>query len=84
MVEGNAKKRLAAHKKGSDEYKAEEKKLGKELQIAFDKVAKMKSPDGVKYGEMFKAHKFPKPDGAKSVAEDKEKEKEKPDESKDK
>ncbi len=71
LVGGNAKKRLDANKKGSDERKVEEKKIEKELLVAFEKAAKLKAPDGTTYAAMFKARKFPSPDGAKSLAEKK-------------
>ncbi|MFC1757643.1 hypothetical protein ACFL2H_02605 [Planctomycetota bacterium] len=83
FIDGNAKKRLDAHKKGSDEYKAEEEKIEKELEVAFDKVAKVKAADGTTFGELFKAYKFPSAEGAKSLTDvEKESNKKSPDKEK--
>ena len=70
LVDGNAKQRLdEAKKKGSGERKAEDAKIKKELKLAFTKVGKVKSPSGVVYEELFKSHKLPTPEGAKSLKE---------------
>ncbi|MBC8350435.1 MAG: hypothetical protein H8E66_00505, partial [Planctomycetes bacterium] len=52
---------------GSDEKKAEEEKLLKELAIALKKAEALKAPSGETYGELFKAHGLPTADGAKSI-----------------
>lgn len=71
LVPGNAKQRLdEAKKKASNERKVENEKVRKELEVAFEKVGKLKSPSGVLYDELFKAHKLPTPKGAKSVKEE--------------
>jgi hypothetical protein len=73
LISGNVKQRQdEAKKKGSDERKAEDEKIAKELEIAFEKVGKMKSPSGIPYDELFKAHKLPMPDGAISLKEEAE------------
>lgn len=75
MISGNAKQRQDAAKEiGRDELKAENEKLDKELEMAFDKVAELTSPSGVVYGELFKAHQFPSAEGAKSLKEEDENE----------
>ena len=43
-----------------------------ELEVAFQKVGKMKSPSGMPYEELFKAHQLPTAEGAKSLKEDAE------------
>jgi hypothetical protein len=70
LIDGNAKQRVdEAKKKGSGERKAEVAKIKKELELAFTKVGKVKSPSGVVYEELFKSHKLPTPEGAKSLKE---------------
>ena len=68
LVPGNVKERLdEAKKKGADERTAEDEKVIQELQAAFNKVGKLKSPSGELYEELFVAHKLPTPEGAKST-----------------
>ena len=68
LIEGNAKDRTdAAREESSDAKKAEEEKLLKEFAAALQKVEAMKAPSGETYGELFKAHKLPTADGAKSI-----------------
>jgi hypothetical protein len=71
LIEGNAKDRLDAAKEGGglDAKKAEEEKLVKEVQAAFTKAEALKSPSGKTWGELFKAHSLPTPEGAKSIRE---------------
>ena len=73
LIPGNAKQRQDAAKEISrDELKVEDAKLVKELEVVFDKVAKLASPSGVVYGEMFRTHQFPTAEGAKSLTEESE------------
>lgn len=72
LIPGSAKERLDQAKEiGTEERAAETEKLRKELTSALEKVAAMKAPSGETYDELFKAHKLPTPDGAKSVKEEK-------------
>lgn len=71
LIPGRAKERLDEAKEiGTEEKAAETEKLEKELTVAFEKVGSMKAPSGVTYSELFKSHKLPTPDGAKSIQEE--------------
>ena len=80
LIEGDAKDRISAAKKESREQGAEElAKVLKELDAAFDKVAKEKT-DGGKgkqtYGELLKEGKLPvDPEVAKAKYEEEQKKK---------
>ena len=56
LIEGNAnqRKKDARKKDGSEGAKAEKEKLIKEVQAAFDKVAKLKSEAGDTFGDRIK------------------------------
>ena len=72
LIPGNAKERLDEAKEiGTEEKTAETEKIQKELLAAFGKVEGMKAPTGESYADLFKAHKLPTADGAKSVKEEK-------------
>ena len=68
LIPGNVKERLdEAKERGADDRKAEDEKVLQELQAAFNSVGKLKSPPGEIYEELFKAHKLPTSEGAKST-----------------
>ena len=68
LIEGNAKDRIdAAKEESSDAKTAEEEKLLKEFAAALKKAETIKAPSGETYGELFKAHRLPTADGAKSI-----------------
>ncbi len=70
LIPGHAKKRLdEAKKQNTDVYKAEQAKLVKELEAAFAKAEKLKTPEGGTYAELFKSHKLPTDAKAKSLKE---------------
>jgi len=63
IIDGNANERIKAAGKegGSDGRKAETAKVLIELDVAFGKVEKVKSPSGQAYGEMLKNGELPPP-----------------------
>lgn len=68
LIEGNANDRVKeARAGGSDARKAEEEKLLKEFEEAMKKAESSKSPSGETYGDLFKAHRLPGAEGAKSI-----------------
>jgi hypothetical protein len=68
LIKDNVKDRIdEAKKKGSEARKAEEEKVLKEFDEAMKKVETKRSPSKELYAEMFKAHRLPTAEGAKSV-----------------
>ena len=60
LIEGDANQRIkSAREVGDDARKAETEKILKELDKAFDEVAKKESKSKIKYGELLKAGKLP-------------------------
>lgn len=61
IITGNAKQRIADARKegGKDAEKAEKEKVAKELEKAFEEVAKKKSKSGDTFGALIKAGKLP-------------------------
>ena len=60
LIEGDANQRIkTAREAGSEAGKAETDKILKELDKAFDTVAKKESKSKIKYGDLLKAGKLP-------------------------
>ena len=67
-IPGSVKERLDKAKAGGAEAsKAENEKLLEELKAAFEKAEEAKSPSETTFGAMFKDHKLPTDEGARSV-----------------
>lgn len=79
LIEGNAKKRKddAMKKDGAEAKKAEQAKLVKELNKAFEEVAKMKSEAGDTFGDRIKNSLLPSTTDKPKKTDDKKDEKKK-------
>ncbi|HQX53449.1 MAG TPA: hypothetical protein PK992_16835 [Planctomycetaceae bacterium] len=67
-IPGSVKERLdKAKAEGAEASKAENEKLLEELKAAFEKAEETKSPSETTFGAMFKDHKLPTDEGARSV-----------------